>query len=213
MNLTLTDKPNFERDTFRQIAELHRNSLPDGFLPSLGTRFLVCLYRSIQQYPGGVLVSCQNGDRTVGFISGVDDVAQFYSWFLRHKLFAGAWSAMPGMISIRALRKTNDLLFYPRKARQSLPELPGAELVSLAVDPQFRRQGIARELYEALVEQFRQRGIMRFRIMVGRSQAAAAEFYKRMGARQVSQLEVHRHQATFAFVHFLEQRTVSAAGE
>ena len=36
----------------------------------------------------------------------------------------------PGLFSMRAVRKTIEVLFYPRNARQSWPDLPNAELVT-----------------------------------------------------------------------------------
>jgi ribosomal-protein-alanine N-acetyltransferase len=57
----------------------------------------------------------------------------------------------------------------------------GAELVSVAVDPKLRGQGIASALMDSTLRRLRRRGIVRFRLCVKVTNQTAIAFYERYG--------------------------------
>ncbi len=62
---------------------------------------------------------------------------------------------------------------------------PEADVMNVAVAPEFRRQGIARELMRALLARLRDEGIEALLLEVRVSNAAARSLYAQLGFREV----------------------------
>ena len=67
---------------------------------------------------------------------------------------------------------------------------PKAELLTLCVHPDYRRKGVAIELYQKLSNYFQQGSISEFVIIVGQS-LKANSFYINQGAELVDTVQVH----------------------
>lgn len=63
--------------------------------------------------------------------------------------------------------------------------LDGADMMNLAVAPEFRRQGIAEALVNALVAYLQQKGILALLLEVRASNVPAIALYERLGFEQV----------------------------
>lgn len=190
------------REIYQQVARLHASCIDQGFLSSLGTPFLTLLYESIDANDSSVLLIAREGSQVVGFVSGAQGMGSIYRQLLRRwpRLLV---AMLPALASPRKLWKIAEILLMSRKA-QPLPDLPHAELLSIAVHPAYRSQGHAPNLYQALVSHFRQKGVGRFRIVVGDGLATAHRFYKKMGARPAGSIEVHQGQASVIYVHTVD---------
>ncbi|MBO3701655.1 MAG: GNAT family N-acetyltransferase [Candidatus Accumulibacter sp.] len=199
-----------ERDVYRQVAQLHASNIDQGFLSSLGTPFLALLYEAIDANESSVLLIARHEGRVVGFVTGAEGMGPIYRQLLRRwASLAGA--LLPAVVSPHKLWKIAEILLMGKKP-QPLSDLPHAELLSIAVDPALRSQGHAGALYRGLVEHFRQRGVDRFRIVVGEPLAAAHHFYSRMGAEPVGRIEVHQGETSVLYVHRLARSGTPAHG-
>jgi len=191
--------PDAER--YRQVAALHAQCIGDGFLSSLGTPFLAQLYRAIDASPEGLLVVEEADGRIVGFAAGGYGMGPIYRELLRRpvRLFA---ALLPSLLHPARLWRMLEIVRYGRGGRLP-PDLPEAELLSIAVAPGHRGTGCAERLYHALSRQFLARGTRAFRIVVGAGLAPAHRFYLRRGARPVAGLEVHRGAASVVYVQII----------
>lgn len=188
-------------EVYRQVAQLHASNIDQGFLSSLGTPFLSLLYEAIDINESSVLLIARHEGRVVGFVTGAEGMGSIYRQLLNRwpRLFV---ALLPAIASPRKLFKIAEILLISKKA-MPLQGLPHAELMSIAVERGQRGQGYAQKLYQGLVEHFQQRGIPRFRIVVGQQLESAHRFYKRMGAEPVGNLEVHQGHASVMYVHCL----------
>lgn len=188
-------------DVHRQVAQLHASNIDQGFLSSLGTPFLTLLYQAIDANESSVLLVAQHEGRVVGFVTGAEGMGSIYRQLLRQwpRLF---FALLPAMTSPRKLWKMTEVLLMGKKAAP-VQDLPHAELLSIAVDPAHRQQGHAQRLYTDLVRHFQQRGVDRFRIVVGEPLEAAHRFYRGMGAEPIGHIEVHQGQTSVIYVHRL----------
>lgn len=188
-------------DVHRQVAQLHARNIDQGFLSSLGTPFLTLLYQAIDTNESSVLLTAQHEGRVVGFVTGTEGMSSIYRQLLRQwpQLFV---ALLPAMASPRKLWKMIEILLMGKKAAP-LPDLPHAELLSIAVDQAHRQQGHAQQLYRDLMKHFQRRAVDRFRIVVGEPLEAAHRFYKGMGAEPVGHIEVHQGQSSVVYVHRL----------
>ena len=63
--------------------------------------------------------------------------------------------------------------------------LDGADMMNVAVHPEFRRRGIARDLVNALVDALKEKGIKSLTLEVRQSNEAAIALYEQLGFLQV----------------------------
>lgn len=174
---------------WRDVARLHASGIDRGFLSRLGPAFLVQLYRAIDESPGGIVLAEHKDGRIVGFVAGSVGTTSLSRRLLRHPVALAA-SLLPVAWRPSVWRGVLETI---RHAAPGEPAgLPKAELLSLAVDPDHRREGIAERLYRQLQQEFQHRGCPRFRIVVGDSLVPAHRFYRTMGARPEAAVILHR---------------------
>ncbi|ASR42840.1 hypothetical protein BEN78_05030 [Xanthomonas citri pv. mangiferaeindicae] len=188
---------------YRQVAELHVRCLDRSFLATLGVGFLTLMYRALDESDSTLLLVHREGDAVVGFVTGGASMGPVYKRMLRSPLRLGL-NLAPAMLQPSKLRRILEILRYTRgAAAQPDLELPTAELLSLAVAPEWRGRSIAESLYRALEREFRARGVTAFRIVAGTSLAPAHRFYRRMGAEPVAEIEVHDGEYSVVYVQRL----------
>lgn len=168
------------------LARLHATSIDSGFLPRLGLPFLRRLYESMIGYTGAVVLVADDGHQQVGFVAGVEDVAAFYRHFLRARGSSAAIAALPRLLNPSNLSRAWETFRYGGQS-----EGVAAELISMAVVPQRRGEGLGIRLGERLLTELHARGLGRVRVVVGADNARAIAAYRRMGFEDAGTLEVH----------------------
>jgi ribosomal protein S18 acetylase RimI-like enzyme len=169
------------------MARLHREALPDAFLPTLGDGFLVRLYRALASEPAAVVLVAEDERGPVGFASGVPSVRRFYARFLaRHGLPAAA-SVLRGLGTPGVLRRALETASHGAGGRG----LPDAELLSIAVDRRRRGRGAGRALAEGIVRGLRDRGATEVKVVVAANNSAANRLYERVGFRPARRIDLH----------------------
>lgn len=187
------------RERYRQVAGLHERCLDQGFLATLGERFLSLMYEAMDRADGVTLITEERDGRVVGFITGGTSMGPIYKRMLRSPVRLGLALA-PALVRPAKVRRIIEILRYSGDA--ALPDgVPEAELLSLAVAPEARGSGVADALYRKLVEDFQARGVNAFRIIVGDGLAPAHRFYQRMGATVAGEVQVHEGEASKVYVN------------
>ncbi len=155
------------------LARLHRQELPDSFLPRLGSAFLVEMY--------GILLA----EPTVfGFAAGPGEPEAFVLCTTDRASVDRAIGARRLSLLIKALPRLlasptlllalADGLTYAGKEHAA-----PAELVIIVVDGQRKSQGIGARLMEATRAEFRARGVPRWSVTVSLDNPRACRFYER----------------------------------
>ncbi len=175
--------------TIRQVAKLHASCISQGFLSSLGPRFLTVLYRAIDQCDTAVLIVEKDGTRVTGFVTGGSGMGSVYRQMLRDWPRLGL-SLAPALVQPHKIKGILEILTR-RDSNGDATSLPEHELFSIAVDPAFRGSGTAERLYHALNDHFRASAVPAYRIVVGESLIPAHRFYTRMGAKPVRTVRLH----------------------
>lgn len=182
---------------------MHAQSINQGFLPTLGERFLALLYEAIDADPNSALFVEQSYGKVVGFVTGGRGMGSIYRQMLKRwpRL---ALALLPVLFQPAKLKRVLEIVLFSRK-QKLVPDCPRAELFSIAVADSVRGQGVAQRLYAKLAEWFRQDGEAAFCIVVGEQLAPAHRFYQRMGARPIAQINVHEGQASTLYRHDLPE--------
>ncbi|MGH2554327.1 MAG: GNAT family N-acetyltransferase [Actinomycetota bacterium] len=169
------------------LATLHRQSLPDSFLPSLGDRFLRRVYRALADDPEAVTLVAEQASGVVGFAAAVPSVRAFYRRFYRRHGVPAALAAVPRLLRPETLRRARQTAGYPASAR-SLPE---AELLAIAVAADQRGTGVGKALGDQVLQGLAGRGVAEVKVLVASDNDPANLFYQRMGFRPATQLSLH----------------------
>jgi glycosyltransferase involved in cell wall biosynthesis/ribosomal protein S18 acetylase RimI-like enzyme len=171
----------------RALARLHREALPDAFLPALGDRFLRCLYRAAVKDAEAVTVVAEDGSEIVGFASGVLSVRRFYRRFMLHYGVVSAAVAAPRLLNPKILRKAWETARYG----DLVGSLPESELLSIAVSERVRSRGLGAELARRVLRGLAEQGANEIRVVMGSDNEGARRFYERMGFRPRMQVSLH----------------------
>lgn len=166
-------------------ARLHAAQIGEGFLSTLGPRFLTLLYKRIVAWPRSFLVVAEEDGEVVGQAAATEDVGALYRQFLvRDGLVAGVVAA-PRLL--RRWRSTVETLRYG----SAEGDLPAAELLAVAVDSAWQGRGIGKALVLAANEELARRGVANARVVCAASNAAALGLYRSSGFRPSATIEVH----------------------
>ena len=169
------------------LAFLHRQALPEAFLPALGQPFLRRLYRCLANDPDAVAVVAETEGRVVGFAAGVSSVRAFYRRFLaRYGVVAGLVAA-PRLLRPSNLRRALETVRYPATDA----DLPNSELLAIAVAPGCRAKGVGGILADSLLTQLAALGAVDVKVVVAASNEGANRFYDRVGFQPLTEITVH----------------------
>ena len=202
-----------EIDLLMQIARLHVNVIETGFLSKLGPAVLVEFYRTIAQSEGSfVLATLSDGNDVQAFIAGSAGTHSLYREHLRLR----SWKSLAKLFF--ALARPTRLLRVIETVRysegtQTGTDLPDAEILNFCVDPKAQRSGLGQVLMHALDAEFLRRGFKQIRIVTGATQTSAQNFYRKIGAIPVGDIEVHAGTQSSLFLWDLSSPSTNTSKE
>jgi ribosomal protein S18 acetylase RimI-like enzyme len=167
------------------IAALHAQRIGEGFLVSLGPRFLTRLYRRIAVSPGSVLLVAEADSAVVGFVAATTGTRRLYIDFLRHDAVPAGLAALPALL--RSPKRVWETLRYGAGD----DELPAAEVLSIAVAEEAAGQGVGGALLAAALDGLTRHGAVEAQVVTAAGNAAALAMYERAGFRRRGRTEVH----------------------
>lgn len=182
------------------IAALHAAAIEEGFLSSLGVRFLSRLYARILVSPHAFVLVRSKEDRAsepgrgvMGFIAGSEEVGRLYREFVWRD--GAVVTCTSGVRLVRSLPRTIETIRYGYRddGRPSSPDdaVPETELLAMAVDPTDRRTGIGAALVQAFIATSQANGSRSARVVVGGTNSAAVGLYAREGFLEDRRIELH----------------------
>jgi ribosomal protein S18 acetylase RimI-like enzyme len=182
----VTDTRRARANDARAVAALHAERIADGFLVTLGPRFLGRLYRRMVRSPHAFVVVADDADGLTGFIGVAEDTGRFYRDFMFRDGLAAAASSAPALV--RAPRRVWETLRYGAIADD---DLPAAEVLAIAVAARAEGRGIGGELLRAALVQLRRDDIDAVRVVTAADNTSALRMYERVGFRPHGRTEVH----------------------
>ena len=165
---------------FKVVASLHCNEIPDGVLSILGEDFLAVLYRYISKAPNcGVWVSEVYGNLK-GFITGCADDKKMFRWVLSHGLLPLTAVGIRSITKPGVIAGAISVLKVLLKTKHDEPT-PRSQLLSLAVHPSSRKEGIGRALVQAFEIELGTWGVDECLVWTTQSNLGAITFYESNG--------------------------------
>jgi ribosomal protein S18 acetylase RimI-like enzyme len=173
------------------VAALHAERIGDGFLVTLGPRFLTRLYRRIALSPQAVLLVAhdppgESRDGLVGFVAAATSTRRLYGEFLRRDALPAGLAAAPAV-----LRHPRSVWETFRYGRTTDDDLPVAEILSVAVASGAAGRGVGGALVAAAQEELVRLGAHEARVVTAVGNDGALAMYERAGFRRRTRTQVH----------------------
>lgn len=169
------------------VAHLHK-LIAEGFLTTLGERFLRRLYRTMTRSEHSFVLVAEQDGAVIAFMAATTDTGLLYRSFLRGEGLLAAVSAAPRLLW--RWRAALETLRYDKD--EKVAELPRAELLSAAVAPAGRGQGIGRTISVAACDELQRRGVTSIRATIAAGNHVSLSLYRSLGFRDVDRIEIHR---------------------
>jgi len=192
------------------VASLHRSFITTGFLSALGERFTERMYRAILSCPTAFGLGVKDEtDRLLGFIACAEDIRKTYRYSI---LLHGLSMALPllrYLFRFSAIHRLWETFRYPSAVGEGLPR---AEVLSIAVSPLLRGQGVGQMLLDAALNDLRNKGIERVKVAVGAANTGANRFYERYGFRLALTRQHHGEPMNLYVIELTGDNARAAAG-
>jgi ribosomal protein S18 acetylase RimI-like enzyme len=172
-----------------KCAVLHIQGIPTGFISSLGQEFVAALYEVIAEDKNSFGFVAIEDEKVLGFVAFSTNLPKLYKYVILKKGFKLSFIIAKKMMSVQTIKKIWANLFYPQKMKEM--DLPDAELLSIAIAPDGRGRGIAKQLVDAGFEECRKRHIEKVKVLVAADNEAANKLYKKCGFELNTQINSH----------------------
>jgi ribosomal protein S18 acetylase RimI-like enzyme len=145
--------------------------------------------------PGARIIVAVDHYGPIGFVAGVPDVGRFYKVFMRRHGFRAALSALPALLRPSTWRRVWETARYDGDHHDA-----PAELLSMAVDPNYRGRGLGHRLAGEFLEALRADGIDRVKVVVAEANSVARQTYRSVGFVDRGTVEVHRGETSMVMI-------------
>lgn len=171
-----------------QVARLHISGISAGFISSLGEEFVAALYEAIAESPYGFGFVEEDEGEVAGFIAFTTNLKKLYKTIFLRRGLRFLFILASKLFSFQRIKKILETLFYPGKVA---PELPQAELLSIAISETQRGKGIAKKLVFRGLDEAAGRDIGRVKVLVADFNKVANKLYQKTGFELFSHIESH----------------------
>ncbi len=192
-----------DRRILKDCADIHMQSIPDGFLPTFGATFLFHLYDYLASNDRSFLVVAISDGVTEGFICGSYGLGSLYRKFATRKFFSIIFPIGRHLLRKGVLKKTLEVLRYPTGSVHD--ELPGSEILNFCVAEGMQGKGVGKKLFSALCDEYSAKGIRKLRIVTGSEQKTAQWFYESKGAQLVSRVQIHGGDESLVYTYIVQE--------
>ncbi|MHC4265159.1 MAG: GNAT family N-acetyltransferase [Planctomycetota bacterium] len=172
-----------------EVAKLHIEGIRAGFVSSLGIDFVTALYKAIANNKTGFGFTIQEDERILGFIAFTTNINKLYKSVIARKGLRFATLLAREISSLENLKKILHTLSYPKRIKNMA--LPSAELLSILIIPEMRRQGRGSLLVRKGLERCLELGLKRVKVLVGTENTSANRLYQKCGFELSEQIENH----------------------
>jgi len=195
------NEPKFQ---YNKISLIHKESISEGFLASLNLLILIQLYRGFARSEYSKLfIASDSEDNILGFIVVSFSTSKLCKEIIFNQFFKIVPLLLPKIISISFLRKIFETLFYPFK-KQILTEVQ-SELLNFCVTYDSRGKGVGEKLFLRVRNTLKKRNINSMKIVTGKGQIDAQNFYEKHQATLCGTQEIHKGSASLIYQYNINE--------
>lgn len=186
-----------------QIAQLHKEFIPTGFLSQQPLNFLNALYLFLIMHE--VVYVVKEEENVVGFAAGSLNTDGLYKRFLKSNISLLITFSLRNLFSIDSIKKTAETFTAPKKTVIDGLDYAVPELLSIVVDKSYVEKGYGKALLGCLEQDFRTSNAKAYKVLVG-AQLDANRFYVNNGFVRGKEVELHKGAISYLYVKTFQQR-------
>jgi len=171
------------------VARLHIQGIPTGFISSLGLPFVTAVYGAVADDPTSFGLVAHQDNAVIGFAAFSSNISRLYRAVVLKKGPRFAVMLAGKMFSLKTIKRLCEVLFYP--SRTAKLNLPDAELLAIAVARQARGKGLGVRLLEKGLRQCAEANIPAVKVLVAADNRPANNLYRKCGFRLVAKIDSH----------------------
>jgi ribosomal protein S18 acetylase RimI-like enzyme len=174
----------------RAIARLHRETISWGLLSQLGEDVVTAFYQALTESPRAFCFVAEEDGALQGFVAGVEDWPEFSRAAIR-RIWWPLLKGLPRVLTASRFRRLLETRRYTRRDDLEGVKSIKAEFLTFGTREDAARLWVGVALIRAGANEFRRRGVPRVRGVVWERNVRAAEFFRTVGFKVVSTIEIH----------------------
>lgn len=176
------------------VSRIHRRALEGSFLGRLGVRFLAQMYGYLIDRE--IVFVVMIGDRPAGFVSASVNSSEMMKRFVLNRplcLVRIGLTVLRRPVLLKGVLETVRAPSRPEGVGTDAEAESGvkAELLSIAIDDEHHRKGLATKLLMAMERELKSRGVDCYKVVAGDKLDGANRFYRHSGFRLAGQTAIH----------------------
>ncbi|MEA3447109.1 MAG: GNAT family N-acetyltransferase [Bacteroidota bacterium] len=183
------------------IARLHKEQIPTGFLSSLPLSVLIRLYNTI--YSSDLLFVISEKNSILGFVSASHSTSELYRRFILKSLIPLVPVIIGLLFRKGFIKSVFETLAAPRKTHADKKEDDMPELLSIVVKPGCQAGGLGLKLLNRLEQELKKRNVLEYKVVAGEKLVSANRFYKKYGFQAHHKTEIHKGDVSNVYVKSL----------
>jgi len=158
---------------------MHRETQPGTLLSDLGQGFLTIFYEDLASASGSLGVAAEDGGRLIGYTTAVLSTGGLFTGLLKRQGIRVIWAVIGAVLRRPGLvPKIIQAILYPSQEGAG-PNEP--EWLTLAVLPEYRRHGLASQMFGQIKATCRARGYRRINAVVDNANIPSTKMVLSLG--------------------------------
>ena len=170
-----------------EVIDIHIECFKDSFLTSLDRGVLDCMYNNYLSSELGCAYVYISHETILGFIVGTTNPSVYFNQLLKKRGLKILWRTLKRVIRnpriLMSIAKRDCSGFFRPNESEEAYRIASLDLI--AVKPEYRGRGIARNLTEAFLHNLKACGVSEVNLGVAATNVRAKRFYEKMGFEKI----------------------------
>ncbi|MEK9568715.1 MAG: GNAT family N-acetyltransferase [Alphaproteobacteria bacterium] len=205
--LTFRLARNLNASQIEDLASLHADNIPNGFLTTLGDDFLNLLYSAINLNKDCEIFVAQCNEEIIGFLASSRLPTGILKTLVINFTVRLAFVLCGALTSFVSISKIIETL----RASKGRPSNKSTcvfdyQIINLCVKAEYQNRKIGRTLLNQMIDHCHANNLSSVKIVTGASQISARRLYLSAGAEWVADLEIHKGVKSLLFLLDLRKK-------
>ncbi len=183
-----------------QIAQLHKEYIPTGFLSQQSLNFLNALYLFLITHE--IVYVIKEEEKVIGFVAVSLNTDELIKRFMRNNFGMLFKFSMKNLFSIDFIKKALETFTSPKKTALDEEDYEVSELLSIVINESYGGKGYGKSLLDRLEQELRSSKVKEYKVVAG-SMLKANNFYAKNGFTKIQEIELHKGVISYLYVKTL----------